>query len=417
VKVPHVVIVGAGFGGLSAARALAGGPVEVTVVDQHNFHTFSPLLYQVATAGLAPDDIAPNTRGILQGAPNVETRMTTVRGVDIDGRRVLVDGDVAISYDVLVLAVGAVSSDFGVPGVEEHAIPLKSLADATRVRSTILERFEEANTSPEQVDDGTLTFLVAGGGPTGVELCGALAELIEKVLARDFKNLDVRQARVVLVEMSDRVLGSLSSWASDQALRELHLRGVEVQLGTAITAVEPDEVHLADGTVIRARTVVWTAGVKANPLGEVLGLERTKQGRVVVDGDLSVRGHPEVFVIGDLAAADGPDGRPHPQLAPVAMQGGRHAARTILRRMHGKRSQPFHYRDKGTMATIGRRSAVAELPFGIKFGGTLGWLGWLGLHLVFLIGFRNRVVVMVNWAWNYLRWDRGNRIILTDPHE
>jgi NADH dehydrogenase len=414
VKVPHVVIVGAGFGGLAAARALAGAPVDVTIVDRHNFHTFSPLLYQVATAGLAPDDIAPNTRGIVQRAANVETRMATVEQVDVERRAVIVDHGRPIPYDILVLAAGAVSSDFGVPGVAEHAIPLKTLADATRVRSTVLERFEEANTDPTLVDRGILTFVVAGGGPTGVELCGALAELFTKVLARDFKNLDVRRARVILVEMTDRLLAGFSAWAGEEALTELELRGVEVRRGAAIASVEPDEVRLADGVVIPTRTVVWAAGVRANPLAEVLGLARD-HGRIVVERDLTVPGHPEVFVIGDLAAASGRGGRPHPQLAPVAMQAGRHVARTIVRRVHGKPARRFRYHDKGTMATIGRRSAVAELPFGIRFGGTLGWLSWLGLHLVFLIGFRNRVVVLVNWAWNYFRWDRGNRVILTEP--
>src|SRR6478672_3823472 len=244
-QVPHVVIVGGGFGGIAAAMGLAGAPVEVTIVDRHNFHTFSPLLYQVATAGLAPDDIAPNLRGIVQRAPNVEARMTTVHGVDLDRREVLVDGGLTIPYDVLVLAAGAVTSDFGVPGVTEHALPLKTMADASHLRSTVLRRFEEANADPALVEDGCLTFVIAGGGPTGVELSGALAELITRVLAKDFKHLDVRRARVVLVE---------------------------VRLGTAIASVEPGAVHLVDGTVVRAGTVVWAAGVRANPLGAALGL-------------------------------------------------------------------------------------------------------------------------------------------------
>ncbi len=414
-RVPHVVIVGAGFGGISAAMALAGAPVEVTIVDRHNFHTFSPLLYQVATAGLAPDDIAPNLRGIVQRAPNVEARMTTVHGVDIDRREVLVDGDVTIPYDVLVLAAGAVTSDFGVPGVTEHAFPLKTVADATHLRSTVLRRFEEANADPALIDDGSLTFVVAGGGPTGVELSGALAELIAKVLAKDFKHLDVRRARVVLIEMTDHLLGGFSPASQAEARLELARRGVEVRLGTAIASVEPDAVHLADNTVIRTRTVVWAAGVRANPLGAALGLPLTRRGEIAVDADLSVPGHAEIFVIGDLAGGTDRAGSAYPQLAPVAIQGGRHVARTIVRRTRGKRARRFRYVDKGIMATIGRRSAVAELPLGIRFGGTLGWLSWLGLHLVFLIGFRNRVVVLVNWAWNYLKWDRGNRVILSEP--
>jgi NADH dehydrogenase len=414
-KLPRVVIVGAGFGGIAAAKALAQAPVDVTIVDQHNFHTFSPLLYQVATAGLASEDIAPNVRGIVQRAHNVEARMATVHGVCFDRREVLVDHGPPIPYDYLILAAGAVSSDFGVPGVAEHAIALKSLADATRVRSTVLRRFEEANTDPSLVDSGSLTFVVAGGGPTGVELCGALGELFTKVLTKDFKNLDVDRAQVVLVEMADSLLGGFSPESQAEAQLELELRGVEVRLGVAIASVGADEVRLVDGSVIPAGTVVWAAGVKASPIGDALGFAQTKQGRIVVSADLSVPGHPEVFVIGDLAAAERPDGKLYPQLAPVAMQAGRYVARSVLRRTQGKPAKPFRYLDKGIMATIGRRSAVAELPFGIQFGGTLGWLSWLGLHLVFLIGFRSRIIVLVNWSWNYLKWDRGNRVIISEP--
>jgi NADH:ubiquinone reductase (H+-translocating) len=412
---PRVVIVGAGFGGISAARALAGTPLDVTIVDQHNFHTFSPLLYQVATSSLAPEDIAPNVRSIVRDDPNLEARVGTVRGVDFERREVLFDGGAPLPYDYLVLAAGAVSSDFGVPGAAEHAIPLKTLADATKIRSTVLARFEEADADPSRVDDGILTFVVAGGGPTGVELCGALGELIGLVLRKDFKRLDVGRARVVLVEMTEHLLGTFSPRSRAEAQVELAQRGVEVRLGTAIAAVAGDKVELADGTVIPTHTVLWTAGVKANPVASALPLAQTARGEIVVRPDLSVPGHPEVFVIGDLAAVERALGEPFPQLAPVAMQQGRYVARTIVRRLQGRSTKPFRYLDKGTMATIGRRSAVAELPLGIRFGGTLGWLSWLGLHLVFLIGFRNRAVVLLNWAWNYLRWDHANRVLLNDP--
>ena len=412
---PRVVIVGAGFGGISAARALADTPLDVTIVDQHNFHTFSPLLYQVATSSLAPDDIAPNLRGIVRGEPNIEARVNTVRAVDFERREVLVDRGAPLTYDYLVLAAGAVSSDFGVPGAAQHAIPLKTLADATKIRSTVLTRFEEADADPSRADDGTLTFVVAGGGPTGVELCGALGELFAIVLRKDFKRLDVGRARVVLVEMTEHLLGSFSPRSRAEAKVELAQRGVEVRLGVPIAAVDGDKVELADGTVIPTRTVLWTAGVKANPVASALSLTQTARGEIVVRPDLSVPGHPEVFVIGDLAAVARAGGEPFPQLAPVAMQQGRYVARGIVRRLQGKSTKPFRYVDKGTMATIGRRSAVAELPLGIRFGGTLGWLSWLGLHLVFLIGFRNKAVVLLNWAWNYLRWDHANRVILSDP--
>jgi NADH dehydrogenase len=360
---------------------------------------------------LAPDDIAPNVRGIVHQAPNVRTRLATVTGVDVDARTLLLAGGASIAYDILVLALGAVSSDFGVPGVTEHATPLKTLSDATRVRNLVLRRFEAAAVEPAIVDRGALTFVVAGGGPTGVELCGALSELFSKVLTRDFADVDVGRARVVLVEMSDHQLGAFSPRSRAEAQRELEARGVEVLLGTAIASVTPDAVHLGDGGVIPTQTVIWAAGVTANPLASMLGLARSRRGGIVVGPDLSVPTHPEIFVIGDLAAATGSDGEPYPQLAPVAMQAGRYVAKAIVRRLRGKRARRFHYRDKGTMATIGRRSAVAELPLGVRFGGTLGWLSWLGLHLVFLIGFRNRVVVLVNWAWNYVKWDRGYRMI------
>jgi NADH dehydrogenase len=409
--VARVVIVGAGFGGINAARALAGTRVHVTIIDQHNFHTFSPLLYQVATAGLAPDDIAPNLRGIVQDDRNVETHLGTVQRVDFDRREVHVDQGPPLPYDYLILAAGAVSSDFGVPGVAEHSFPLKNLADAIRLRSTVLSRFEAANVDPSLIDEGGLTFVVAGGGPTGVELSGALAELFTKVLSKDFKRLDVTRAKVILVEMTDHLLGGFSPSSQVEAISELERRGVEVRLNTSIASVGADAVQLGDGTAIAAATVIWAAGVKANPLAAKLGFATSKRGEVEVGPDLSVADHPEVFVIGDLAAATDRKGRPYPQLAPVAMQAGRHSARNIERLQRGKRTRAFHYFDKGIMATIGRRSAVAELPFHIRFWGTLGWLSWLGLHLVFLIGFRNRVVVLVNWTFNYFKWDRGHRLI------
>ena len=413
----RIVVVGGGFGGMTAAKTLARLPVEVTLVDRHNFHTFSPLLYQVATSGLAPDDIAPNLRGIVQRHANVDTVMAEVRGVDLERRAVVVEDGPPIPYDVLVLAAGAVSSDFGVPGVTEHAIPMKTLDDAVRVRSAVLRRFEETNTDRALLDAGNLTFVVAGGGPTGVELCGALAELITKVLAKDFKQLDVSRARVVLVEMTDHLLDAFSSRSRTEARDELEERGVDVRVGRSIASVDADAVHLDDGTTIATRTVIWAAGVKANPLADALGLEQTRRGQIVVNDDLTVPGRPEVFVIGDLAAPPGRNGRGYPQLAPVAMQQARYVARALRRRARGRRTRPFRYFDKGSMATIGRRSAVAELPLGIRFDGTLGWLSWLGLHLLFLVGFRNRIVVFVNWAWNYINWDRGNRVILPSEGE
>jgi NADH dehydrogenase len=412
----RVVVVGAGFGGLTAARTLAHMPaIEVLLVDRHNFHTFSPLLYQVATAGVAPDDIAPSLRGVVRGDPSVTFETADVVGVDFDAKRVHLADGAPIPYDYLVLAAGAVSSDFGIPGVSEHALELKSLKDAISLRRWVLCRFEAADRDPALIDDGELRVVVAGGGPTGVELSGALAELFTRVLAKDFHRLDVQRAEVVLVEATDALLQSFSRASCLEAERELRARGVRVLVDSPIASVDRDGVILRDGTRIQARTVVWCAGVEANPLADALHLPQSGRGRVTVTADLSVATHPEVFVIGDLAAAADRRGRAYPQVAPVAMQQARRVARNIRRAIDGRPTRRFRYVDKGMMATIGRRSAVAELPLHIRLDGTLGWLGWLGLHLVFLIGFRNRIIVLVNWVWNYFTWDRGNRVVIPPP--
>lgn len=415
----RVVVVGAGFGGLTVARSLArtSAPVEVMLVDRHNFHTFSPLLYQVATAGVAPDDIAPSLRGVVRGDRNVTFEMADVVGVDFESRRVIFADGAPIAYDYLVLAAGAVSSDYGIPGVAEHALHLKSLADALQVRRSVLCRFEAADRDPALIDDGELRVVVAGGGPTGVELSGALAELFTRVLAKDFRDLDVQRAEVVLVEATDSLLQSFSRPSCTEAERELRARGVEIRVNTPIASVDSDGVLLRDGTRIAARTVIWCAGVHASPLADALSLPRARSGGIAVGTDLSVETRPEVFVIGDLASALDRHGRAYPQLAPVAMQQARHVARSIERRIDGRPTRRFRYVNKGTMATIGRRSAVAELPLHVRLGGTLGWLSWLGLHLVFLVGFRNRIVVFVNWVWNYFTWDRGNRVVIPPPND
>ncbi len=407
---PKVVVVGGGFGGIAAARALRSVPVDVTLVDRHNYHGFWPLLYQVATAALGPGDIAHNLRGIFWGDTSIDARMATVTGIDLEDHRVDVDTGPPLDYDFLVLAAGSVNDTFGVPGVTENAFPLKSLPDAMALRNHLLEHFEWAHTDPGLVDVGFLTVVVAGGGPTGVEVSGALAELFS-VLERDFPVLDVGRARVVLVEMGDHLLNGFHSSLQAEALRTLRARGVEVRLGTKIAEARNDGVTFDDGSVVPTRTLVWAAGVRANPLADVLGVEQGRAGTVVVANDLSVPGHPDVFVIGDMAAASNANG-PLPMVAPVAQQGARHVAACIRSRLAGRSTRPFRYRNKGKMATIGRRSAVADLPFGIRLGGTPGWLSWLGLHLVLLVGFRNRATVLLNWAWNYVTWDRGNRVIL-----
>jgi NADH dehydrogenase len=411
--VPRVVVIGSGFGGLNAATRLAGGPVDVTVIDRDNYHGFWPLLYQVATAGLGGDDIARPIRATFAGHDNVSVRVGSVTSIDFDGQRVCVDGQDWISYDYLIAAAGSSTTTFDIPGVADHSFPLKTLPDALRLRNHILTSFERASAAGRS-DGPDTTIVLIGGGPTGVEMAGALSELIWRNLASDFEALDLSKARIVLVEMTDHLLPGFSSASARRALRALRDKGVDVRLSTRLAKVTDGGVSFEDGTSVDSSTVVWTAGVAANPLASCFPGERGKGGSVVVEPDLSLPGHPEVFVIGDLAAACGRDGSQLPQLAQVAIQGGRHAAAGVLARVEGRPSGPFHYSNHGIMATIGRRDAVAELPGGISFGGTLGWLSWLAVHLVFLVGFRNRIVVLANWAWNYLTWERASRIILDD---
>ena len=407
---PQVVVVGAGFGGLSAARVLGRLPVRATVVDRHNYHTFQPLLYQVATAGLDSSSVAYPVRGaVSRGRRRVGFRLGEVVSVDLAGRRVVLDQGPPLPYDDLILAPGTMTSDYGTPGVADHAFGLKSLTDANRLRAHLLEQFEAADAGT--AGEGARAVVVVGGGPTGVELCGGLSELVFDALAKDYGSRG--DSRVVLVEAADRLLATFHPKSSANARRQLERRGVEVRLGASVESVGADRITLRGGEDIATRTVVWAAGVRPVPLAEGLGLPRDPGGRVVVGEDLSVAGQPEVFVIGDLAGARAPGAeRPYPQLAPVAMQQGRHAARQIGARLRGRPGSAFRYRDKGTMATIGRNAAVAELPGGIRFRGYPAWVAWLGLHLVFLIGFRNRLSVLLDWSWNYLTHQRGVRLII-----
>jgi NADH:ubiquinone reductase (H+-translocating) len=412
----HVVVVGGGFGGLVLARELAGArrkgqPIEVTLVDRRNHHTFQPLLYQVATAGLQPQDIGISLRATLR-RQGVRIRLGEVTEVDADRHELrLVDGS-TVAYDRLVLAAGAITEDYRIPGIAEHAFGLKSLADATSLRNHILRRFEAASAEPRHLTDGTLTFVIAGGGPTGVELAGALAELVSLVVRRDHPDLDVRRVRILLIEPRDRLLGGFSTRAGRAALTGLRRRGVEVRLGTGITRATGDTVELTDEERLSTRTLVWAAGVSASPLAGSLDVELGPGRRLPVDEQLRVIGVPDVHAIGDIAASPGPDGRPLPQVAPVAMQQGRHVARFVADQLAGRPTRPFRYRDKGSMATIGRAAAVAELPGGLWLGGFLGWLAWLLLHLVMLVGFKNRVSVLGSWIWNYLTYDHAARLIL-----
>ena len=414
----RVIVIGAGFGGLAVAKRLGREPVDVVLIDQHNFHTFQPLLYQVATAGLGADDIAYPVRGIVRRLGNVTFRMGTVVAIDVTAKKVILAGaaddpDDMVEFDTLVLAAGAVSDSFGVPGVAEHAVPLKALGDAERIRNRVLAQFERAAAQPDEVAAGALDVVVCGGGPTGVELAGGIAELYGRVLARDAPYVDLRPARIVLVDAAERLLPTFSAASSAAARRTLARRGVEVILGAGVGAVTADGVELADGRRIPAATVVWAAGVRAHPLAAALGTELDRRGRVVVAPDLSVPGHPDVFAIGDIAGAPlgGDADGVCPQVAQPAIQGGRHVAAQIANRLRGEPTEPFEYHDKGSMATIGRNAAVAEFPGGRRLGGFPGWVAWLGLHLIELVGMRNRLNVLVNWAWNYATYDRGARLL------
>ena len=408
---PKVVVIGAGFGGIGAGRRLADLPVDVTIVDQRNHHVFQPLLYQVATAGLSPADIALPVRGIFQDDENVDFRLATVEKIDFDGRVVHVDVGPPLPYDYLIVAAGSETRWFGVPGVEEHALPMKTLEDATALRAHVLAQFERAAATPEEVDEGALTFVIVGGGPTGVELAGAFVELFD-VLARDFHHLDVSQARVVLVEATDHLLTGFTDKSQQSALDTLRARGVEVQLSQAVDRAGPGRVHFKSGEVLATNTLVWAAGIQPAPLAGQIDLEHGPGGRIVVGRDLRPPGRDNVFVIGDLAAATDGKGQPYLQMAAVALQQGHFAGRQVGRLVRGRRPWKFRYIEYGEMATIGRNAAVAELAFHIRLRGILGWWAWLLVHLVRLMGFRNRLSVLFNWAWSYLRYDRQARLIV-----
>jgi len=407
---PRVVIAGAGFGGLTCARALKSAPVDVLLVDRNNYHLFTPLLYQVASALLDPGEIARPVRALIRPLANVEFKQAEVTGADLDRRLLLTDRG-PLPYDYLVIATGSQSDYFGNSSLARHAFGLKGLGDGLGLRNRILSQFEASRwVSDAEKRRALLTFAVVGAGPTGVELAGALSELIRLVLRKDYRDLDLSEVRVLLLEAAGSPLGTFAPVLREAARKSLEKKGVELLLGAKVESVTEDSIRLAGGDEIPAGTVIWTAGVRASDLGKAIGLELGRQARVKVEATLQLPGHPVVFVIGDLAGAID-RGAQLPMLIPVAMQEGKHAALTISALVRNGEASPFRYKDPGIMATIGRNSAVAELG-AVRLSGFLGWLMWLGVHLVNVISFRSRVLVLVNWAWDYLFYDRPIRLIV-----
>jgi NADH dehydrogenase len=408
-RVPRVVILGGGFAGLNAAKALRRAKVEITIVDRRNFHLFQPLLYQVAAAALNPSDIAYPIRSVFRRQKNVTAvLLAEVTGIEVDGKEVVLDDGSRLGYDYLIVATGATHSYFGNDHWADRALALKTLEDALTMRQRVLAAFERAERDPDHVEQ-LLTFVVIGGGPTGVELAGALVEIAVHSLGDEFDVIDPAQAKVILVEGASHVLPVYPETLSKSARRQLETLGVEVVTGVLVDEIDDEGVTLSDGRRIEAGTILWAAGVQASPLGALLGAVTDRSGRVVVEPDLAVPGHPEVFVAGDLALYPGVPG-----VAPAAMQMGRHAGRMISSDLAGEERTAFRYRNKGSLATIGRARAVAD--FGrLRFGGFLAWVSWLAVHIFYLIGFRNRFFVLISWAWSYVTFRRGARIITGVP--
>jgi len=409
---PTVVVVGAGFGGLNAARALRRAPVQVVLVDRNNYHLFQPLLYQVATAGLEPEEIARPARAILRGQKNFDFRMVDVTRVDFAAKRLETSAG-PISYDFLVLAPGGETNFFGLESMQRHGLGLKDIPDAIAIRNHVLTCFEQAMLEPDaEKRRELLTFIVVGGGPTGVEIAGALSELIRLVLVKDYPRLNIKDVRILLLEATDRLLAAMPERLRAAAGKTLWRKYVEVRFGAVVADYDGQRLRLKSGEVIPAQTVIWAAGVRASALNATLGVAPGRQGRIPVEPTLQVPGHPEAFIIGD-AAYLGQHGEPLPMVAPVAIQMGQFVARNIKRQVRGQALEPFRYRDQGTLATIGRNAAVANV-YGIKATGFLAWVMWLGIHIIQLIGFRNKLFVLINWAWDYFFYERAARLITRD---
>jgi NADH dehydrogenase len=391
---------------------LRRAPVQVVLVDRNNYHLFQPLLYQVATAGLEPEEIAKPARAILRGQKNFDFRMVDVTRVDFAAKRLETSGG-PMNYDFLVLAPGGETNFFGLESMQLHGLGLKDIPDAIEIRNHVLTCFEQAMLEPDaERRRALLTFIVVGGGPTGVEMAGALSELIRLVLVKDYPRLNIKDVRILLLEATDRLIAALPERLREAAGKTLWRKFVEVRFGASVADYDGERIRLKSGEVIPAQTVIWAAGVRASPLNATLGLPAARQGRIPVEPTLQVTGHPEVFIIGDAAYRE-QDGEPLPMVAPVAIQMGQSVARNITRLLRGQPLEPFRYRDQGTLATIGRNAAVANV-YGIQAKGFVAWVMWLGIHIVQLIGFRNKLFVLINWAWDYFFYERAARLITRD---
>jgi NADH dehydrogenase len=410
-KYPHVVIVGAGFGGLGVAEQLGHVPVDVTLIDRHNYHTFQPLLYQVATSLLNAEDVGAPVRSMFRHQDNVNFRLGTVTGIDVPAQHIQIDNGGKINFDYLVLAGGTTVNYFGTPGAAEHAFPLYTLTNAVKLRNQIMKQFEAVAQDPALIDEGALSFVIVGAGPTGVETAGALSDLFYNLLPKDYHELATEKARIIIVEMGKEVLAAFKENLREYAKGELEERGVELRLGEAVAEVGPTSVKLKSGEEIKAHTLIWAAGVQASPLARMLGAPLGRGGRVKLNPDLSVAEHPQIFVVGDMGEVAS-EGQVLPQLGSVAMQSGEHVGRQIARRIAGEETQSFKYWDKGFMATIGRGSAVVEFPNKRTLHGPLAYFAWLGVHLALLSGMRNRIETLWNWGWSALTHDRAARIII-----
>lgn len=409
-EIKRVVIIGGGFAGLRAARALKGAPVEIIIIDRHNYHVFQPLLYQVATAGLSPADIAAPIRGVVGSQPNTRVLLGQAESIDRENKRVML-AEGSVDYDYLIVATGMRNNYFGQDAWELHAPGLKTIEEALDIRRSMLLAFEAAEyeEDPEEVKR-LMTFVIIGGGPTGVEMAGAYSEIATEVIRHDFRNIDPRHTRIILIELRDALLAAMSEHSQQHALKALRRRGVEVVFNTLVKEITEEGVQTEDEFIPTAN-IVWAAGLKAEPLIASLGVEQDRGGRAKINADLTIADDPFVYVLGDTAHFDHDDHGQLPGLAPVAIQQGEHAAKNIQRHLKGQALEPFKYLDKGAMATIGRTDAVAEAgPFKLK--GFIAWLAWLFIHLLFLIGFRSKVSVLVNWAYSYLAFRRSTRLIV-----